>query len=484
MFESATWGQGGIVQQVDIAGTPIDVLEPVLGPPRHQQFLDVVARAREALSGRAIINVNSSAAGGGVAELLQSLLAYVRGIGLDIRWLTVEGDESFFDVTKRVHNRIYGVAGDEGALGSAERRSYEQTLTRQADDLVTMAKSDDIVLLHDPQTLGLAPLLREAKVPVVWRCHIGADAANERTREGWEFLTPYLEHVDLVVVSREAFAPPGFPAERVVVVPPSIDPLAVKNIAMTEADIDAILGYAGLVQASADTTAVFHRRDGSAARLDRQADVLQLGPPPPMGAPLVVQVSRWDRLKDMAGVMQGFAEHVDGTSEAHLILAGPNVTGVADDPEGAAVFEECSTLWRELPHGQRRRIHLACLPTADVEENAAIVNALQRRATVVVQKSLAEGFGLTVAEAMWKSRPVVAGAVGGIVDQISDDSCGVLLDDPTDLATFGREVRSLLGDPERAVGVGAAAQERARDFLPDVHLRRWSDLLARLIDGR
>jgi trehalose synthase len=461
----------------------MDVLAPVLGPPRYQQFATAADEAAAALDGRAVINVNSTATGGGVAEMLQSLLAYARGIGIDIRWLTVAGDEPFFAVTKRLHNRIYGVRGDDGALGSAERKTYERVLADQADDLLTMAKPSDVVLLHDPQTLGLAPTLHRAGVPVVWRCHIGADADNDRTQDGWDFLGRYLEDVDLVVVSRETFAPPGFPGDRVVVIPPSIDPLAVKNAPLTEADIDAILGYTGLVQGPAGQRAVFPRRDGSPERLDRQADVLQLGPPPPKGAPLVVQVSRWDRLKDMAGVMQGFADHVDGTSDAHLILAGPNVTGVADDPEGAAVLEDCTELWRRLPHAKRRRIHLACLPTADVDENAAIVNALQRRATVVTQKSLAEGFGLTVVEAMWKARPVVASAVGGIVDQISDDGCGLLLDDPTDLEEFGRQVRTLLDNPELAAKIGAAAQERARDFLPDVHLTRWATLLARLVDA-
>lgn len=472
------------MQQVNVAATPIDVLAPVLGPPRFQQFAAAAETAAAALAGRSVINVNSTATGGGVAEMLQSLLAYARGVGIDIRWLTVDGDEPFFAVTKRLHNRIYGVPGDDGTLGPAERKTYERVLAAQADDLVTMANPRDAVLLHDPQTLGLAPMLRRGGIPVVWRCHIGADAANDCTREAWEFLGRYLEDVDIVVVSRDNFAPPGFPAERVVVIPPSIDPLAVKNAPLTEADIDAILGYTGLVQGPVGQTAVFLRRDGSPERIDRQADVLQLGPPPPQGTPLVVQVSRWDRLKDMAGVMAGFAEFVDGTSDAHLILAGPNVTGVADDPEGAAVLAECTEMWRRLPHGQRRRIHLACLPTANVDENAAIVNALQRRATVVVQKSLAEGFGLTVVEAMWKARPVVASAVGGIVDQITDDGCGLLLDDAADLEAFGRQVRLLLDNPELAAKIGAAAQERARDFLPDAHLTRWATLLARLVDGR
>ena len=470
------------MQTVNIAATPIDVLESVLGPPRYQKFAEIASQAGEVLAGRAVINVNSTATGGGVAEMLQSLLSYARGIDIDIRWLTVQGSADFFDITKRVHNRIYGVPGDGGELGAGERRIYEKTLAGQVDDLLTIATPNDVVLLHDPQTLGFAARLREAGVPVVWRCHIGADTANEHTRDGWAFLAPYLDDVDAVVVSRQNFAPPDFAADRVVVIPPSIDPLAVKNMALNEADIDALLGFTGLIQGPGGHTAVFHRRDGSPERVDRQADILQLGPPPPPDAPLVVQVSRWDRLKDMAGVMAGFAEHVDGASPAHLILAGPNVTGVTDDPEGAAVFEECAEMWRRLPHAQRRRVHLACLPTADVDENAAIVNALQRRATVVVQKSLAEGFGLTVVEAMWKARPVVASAVGGIVDQITDDGCGVLLSNPLDLEAFGREVRRLLENPELAAKIGAAAQERARDFLPDVHLTRWAALLTRLVE--
>jgi trehalose synthase len=378
---------------------------------------------------------------------------------------------------------VYGVRGDARELGQAEREVYERTLAGQVDELLAVIRPGDVVLLHDPQTLGLAPLLRRADVAVGWRGHIGADRANAFTEEGWHFLAPYLEDVDRVVVSRDTFAPPGYPIERVHVIPPSIDPLAVKNAPMTEADVDALLAFTGLVQGDADR-ATFHRRDGSPARADRQADVLQLGPPPPVGAPLVVQVSRWDRLKDMPGVITAFAEHVDGSTEAHLVLAGPNVSGVSDDPEGAEVYEDCAELWRGLPHAERRRVHLACLPTADTEENAAIVNALQRRASVVTQKSLAEGFGLTVVEAMWKARPVVATAVGGIVDQITGPDCGVLVDDPTDLAGFGRAVRDLLDDPERAAAVGAAAQERARDFLPDVHLTRWSDLLAGLVSSR
>ena len=173
-----------------------------------------------------------------------------------------------------------------------------------------------------------------------------------------------------------------------------------------------------------------------------------------------MQVSRWDELKDPLGVIRGFAEHVP---EAHLVYAGPAVAAVTDDPEGEQVLRNAQRLRDELPEQARRRLHLACLPMDDPEENAIIVNALQRHARVVVQKSLAEGFGLTVAEAMWKARPVVASRIGGIQDQIEDGTSGVLLDDPHDLAAFGDAVARLLADPDRAERMGDAARERVRN---------------------
>jgi trehalose synthase len=225
----------------------------------------------------------------------------------------------------------------------------------------------------------------------------------------------------------------------------------------------------------------FTRRDGSPGRINRRVDVLQTGPPPPPEAPLVVQVSRWDRMKDMPGVMTGFATHVDPALGAHLLLSGPAVTGVADDPEAAEVLEECIALWRDLPHAQRSRVHLACTPMADPDEAASIVNALQRHASVVVQKSLAEGFGLTVAEAMWKGRPIVASAVGGIVDQIVSGVHGLLVEDPRDLRVFGSAVETLLHDRTEADRLAENARRRAgAEFLGDRHLEQYGRLLEQL----
>ncbi|WP_162599994.1 glycosyltransferase [Nocardioides solisilvae] len=189
----------------------------------------------------------------------------------------------------------------------------------------------------------------------------------------------------------------------------------------------------------------------------------------PSDARVVLQVSRWDRLKDMAGVLNGFGTHLSRWSaDAHLVLVGPDVLGVGDDPEGAEVLFECVDLWRSLPPpAAQRRSHLVSLPMDDVGENAHLVNALQRHAAVVVQKSLVEGFGLTVTEPMWKGRPVVASAVGGVRDQIVDGVSGLLLEDPTDLDRFADPVTSVLEDDELASRLGAAAARRVRDqYLP------------------
>lgn len=207
--------------------------------------------------------------------------------------------------------------------------------------------------------------------------------------------------------------------------------------------------------------------------------------PPEREDRLVTQVSRWDRLKDPVGVMEAFARHISPHSDAHLLLAGPETAAVTDDPEGAATYAAVHDAWHGLPGDIRARVHLASLSMDDPEENAAVVNAIQRRSDVIAQKSLAEGFGLTVAEAMWKSRPVVANRLGGIQDQIEDGVSGVLINTPDDLAEFGARVVELLADPQRAHRIGAAAHRRVRDhFLGPYQLECYFALLRTLIEGR
>jgi trehalose synthase len=187
-----------------------------------------------------------------------------------------------------------------------------------------------------------------------------------------------------------------------------------------------------------------------------------------------VQVSRWDRLKDPAGLMHAFVDSVlPAQDDAHLVLAGPETEGVDDDPESALVFGEVRQGRQNLSSASRAHVHLVELPMDDEVENSLMVNALQHRADVVVQKSLAEGFGLTVAEAMWKQRPVVASRVGGIQDQIVDGESGLLLDDPNDAEELGRAVNGLLADRARADSIGAAARRRVCDhFLPTHHFQQ------------
>lgn len=472
------------LQEIPVAPLSIEPMYGLLDREERTQLDRYIERARKLLAGRVVWNINSTAVGGGVAEMLQSLLGYARGARIDARWLVIHGDETFFRVTKRLHNLLHGDPGDGEALGAPEQQAYRATIDRNAGELAALIRRDDVVILHDPQTAGLIPPLKATGAVVVWRSHVGAESVNEYVLRGWEFLRPFIAAADAYVFSRHAYAPPELDSDRVEIIPPSIDPLSPKNQDLAPEVICAVLQHVGLVVGEKPGAAapVFRRFDGSSARVDRHCDVQSTGPPPDFHTPIVVQVSRWDRLKDPLGVMRGFAEHVAAQLDAHLILAGPTVHSVADDPEGQQVLDEVEQAWRNLPHFERSRVHLACLPMADIEENAAIVNALQRHAAVVVQKSLQEGFGLTVTEAMWKARPVIASAVGGVLDQIEDGTSGLLLRDPRDLAAFGRLVRQVLSDKNQAARLGQQARQRVqRHFLVNRHLGQYFRLLEPLI---
>ncbi|HMA47944.1 MAG TPA: glycosyltransferase, partial [Frankiaceae bacterium] len=464
---------------------PPSDLEPFIGPERVARLLGFAGRARERLRGRVFWHANSTASGGGVAEMLAVDLAYAQGMGIDTRWLVFEGDPQFFVITKRLHNKLHGAPGDDGPLGEVERAAFDATTERNVEEFLRRLSPGDVVTIHDPQPAGLVPVLTERGIPVVWRCHVGRDGQNGYSREAWEFLRPYITRADLLVFSRASYVPDFVDNSRLVIIPPAIDPFSPKNRPLDPEVAASILGRAGIAARSDDAVApAYERADGSLGIVERVAEVVREGPPPPADAPLVLQVSRWDRLKDMPGVLRGFVEHVAGSPEgkgAHLVLAGPSVAGVTDDPEGQEVLAECTYLWQLLPAEVRSRVTLASLPMEDARENAAIVNALQRHAAVVLQKSLVEGFGLTAAEAMWKARPVVVSAVGGLLDQVINGESGILLHDPTDLAALGAALRTLLGSPEYARVLGKAAQERVRaHFLPDRQLAQWAEVLLRL----
>lgn len=447
------------VEEVGVDPVPLRRLAPLLTPERVERLETYVGMAQRLLEGRTVWTINSTARGGGVAEMLHTLVAYAAGTGIDIRWLVVGGDPDFFAVTKRIHNRLHGVPGDSGELDAGARATYDATLARQRAEVLDRVDAGDIVLLHDPQTAGLARDLRARGALVLWRCHVGLDEHNAWTREAWGFLRELVEPARACIFSRESFAPDWVDRQWLRVIPPSLDPFSPKNADLDDQEVEALVHREGLVV------------EGAALPTDGR---------------VVLQVSRWDRLKDMAGVLDAFAEHLgELPPDVHLVLAGPETGGVADDPEAAQVLAECRDRWRSLPARARERTHLVSVPMDDLDENARIVNALQRWATVVVQKSLAEGFGLTVTEPMWKARPVVASAVGGIRDQVEHGVSGLLLDDPRDGAALVAALASLLTDPHRCEEMGRAAHLRVRDhYLADRHLIQYVELFAQLIGER
>jgi trehalose synthase len=449
--------------EVDVSPMSTERFRSVLSAEHAALFERGAEEARELLDGRVVWNVNSTARGGGVVELLQPLVAYARGVGVDARWVVIEGGSEFFTVTKRIHNRLHGAEGDGLPLDESARSVYEQVLSRNVSEFAGRVREGDVVILHDPQTAGMVAAMRETGAAVIWRCHVGLDHPNERSRQAWAFLLRYLLDADAYVFSRESFAWEGLDRNRVVVIPPSVDAFAPKNEELDRETVRAVLRASGLVSDGSELAPVtFERQDGTRGRVERRAWAAEDRPLSP-DAPVVLQVSRWDALKDPIGVIRGFADYVPPETGAHLVYAGPAVEAVADDPEGGRMLKEVLALREQLPTEPRSRMHLVTLPMEDPEENAIMVNALQRHARVIVQKSLAEGFGLTVAEAMWKARPVVASRIGGIQDQIVHGESGVLLDDPHDFASYGAAVTDLLSDPEKAKLIGERARERVRD---------------------
>ena len=471
-----------LLHTVEVPRLPVSRLEPVIGAARYAELTRAADQARQMLAGRTIWNVNSTAAGGGVAEMLQVLVGYVQDLDIATGWLVITGDAEFFAITKRLHNQIHGSLSG-APLSAADARHYTQMLAANAVELVARVRPGDVVLLHDPQTAGLAAPLVQAGARVVWRCHIGVDWEDDVTRAAWDFLRPYLAAAEAYVFSRRTYVPSWIPADQAWIIPPSIDPFSPKNQPLSAGAVQAILVKLGVFDGAAPMEpATFVRRDGREDVVTRPAAIIGEGRPGP-DDPVLLQVSRWDRLKDMAGVMRGFADYTAPSGDGYLMLVGPAVKNVSDDPEGAVVYGECLLQWRDLSPAERARILLVTLPLDDIDENAAMVNALQRHATVIAQKSLAEGFGLTVSEGMWKGRPVIGSAVGGIIDQITEGT-GILLPDPADLAAFGSAARFLLSDQDQATRIGQAAHAHVREqYIGDVHLLRYAKLLGSLIGG-
>jgi trehalose synthase len=467
-----------VPELIDIAPMSPERFRAVLPPDRLEAFDRALQEGHQRLEGRVVWNVNSTARGGGVVELLRPLLAYARGGGVDTRWVVIDAPPEFFTITKRIHNRLHGSVGDGGPLDDLASQLYERVAGDNLQAFPGEIRPEDVVIVHDPQPAGMVPALRATGATVIWRCHVGVDDPNDIVRETWAFLLPYVKEADVYVFSRESYVWDGLDRDRVAVIPPTIDAFSPKNIDLDAATVRAVLLVSGVVaggERAGVAPVTFQRPDGTPGRVERRAQVIEDQPLSP-DAPVVLQVSRWDALKDPVGVIRGFAEHVPAEIGAHLAYAGPAVEAVADDPEGLHMLRESIAARDALPPEPRSRVHLVTLPMDDLDENAIMVNALQRHARVIVQKSLAEGFGLTVAEAMWKARPVVASRTGGIQDQIVDGDSGLLLDDPRDLAAYGSAVTSLLRDEPRARRMGERARERVRDNF--LNVRSLLDYLA------
>jgi trehalose synthase len=376
-----------------------------------ESVLDELYLLSEKLGGRTVQNINSTAVGGGVAEILTRMLPLLRDLGVEARWDVIKGDQRFFNITKKIHNALHGVAQD---LDKDEEEYFLETNRRNVADVLQGA---DIVFVHDSQPIALIEAKARNVGKWIWRCHV--DFTNPRPAV-WDFLRNYIEAYDCAVFSAPAFSRPL--GVRQVLISPSIDPLSDKNKDLPDDVVDRVCGRFGI---------------------DR-------------GRPIVTQISRFDYLKDPVGVIKAFKmvkEHMD----VQLVLAGG---GATDDPEGAKVLEEVMA-----EAGNDPDIFVLFLPPGSDEE----INALQRASHVILQKSLKEGFGLTVAEALWKGKPVIASAVGGIPLQIAHKYSGILTHSIEGTAYW---IKQLLNEPHYAGALGANGREHIKvNYLITRHIR-------------
>ncbi|MGE0113521.1 MAG: glycosyltransferase [Steroidobacteraceae bacterium] len=360
-----------------------------------------------------IVNINSTYYGGGVAEILSSMTLLMNAAGIRTGWRVIQGRRDFFSVTKKMHNALQGA---DIHFSEMKQSIYEEVVFENA---IRMHLDHDVVIVHDPQPLPLIGHFRR-KCPWIWRCHIDLSHPHQ---ELWSYLSEFIEHYDAVVLSLPEYAQKLTVPQRFIM--PAINPFSSTNVELSEAEMDERLAHYKI----------------------------------PTDLPLVVQVSRFDRWKDPQGVIEAF-KIARKDVEATLVLIGNVAT---DDPEGQGVFESICRSCEE------RIIVLSV-------QDTALVNALQRRAAVVLQKSLREGFGLTVTEAMWKGTPVVAGNVGGIRHQIEDGVNGFLVDS---IETAAARIVQLLKDPQLRLDIGARAKQTVREkFLMTRLMEEWLDLIA------
>jgi len=379
------------------------------------------------LTGLKVVHVNSTRVGGGVAELLDRLVPLKQELGIDAQWEVIQGGERFYECTKNFHN---GLQGKAAPISESLLKVYEKTNEENAEELKPLLEEADIVFIHDPQPLPLIQWCPNRKGKLVWRCHI--DLSHPQ-RSLWKYLRKYVLNYDATVFSLANFAQ-RLPQTQYLI-PPSIDPLSEKNCDLPEEEIASVRNLFGI---------------------DPER-------------PMILQVSRFDRFKDPTGVIRAYRLAKAFVPSLQLVLAGG---GATDDPEGDAVLAEVRT---EADDDQD--IHILLLPP----DAHRAVNALQRAATLIVQKSTKEGFGLTVTEGLWKSKPVIGGDTGGIRLQVIPHHTGFLVSTPEGAAL---RMRYLLRQPDKIEEMGAKAKEFVRhNFLITRHVREYLSLMVALIHG-
>lgn len=409
-----------MLQHVDVGQRSIQAYRGVAPQP----ILDRLAEAAERLRGARVLHLNATPYGGGVSELLRSQVPLLNDLGLAVDWKIISGEDAFFGATKRIHNALQG---DATALTAEEQNIYLGHAERNArlmDD-----EQYDFVVVHDPQPAALLSFGDKRGARWVWRCHIDTSEPNPSV---WDFLRGHLADYDAAVFTMADFVPPNLPIERVSVIPPAIDPLSPKNLPLPDSLVRELLAWIGIA-------------------LDR---------------PLITQVSRFDPWKDPLGVIAAYRLARREHPNLQLALVG---SMALDDPEGWDVYREI------LEQADRDPLIHAFTNLTGVGNSE--VNAFQRLSDVVVQKSIREGFGLVVSEAMWKETPVVAGRAGGIPLQM-EDGIGGLLVDSVDECAHG--IVRLLDEPDEARRLAKAGRERVRQqfLLPRLLL----DELALLAD--
>lgn len=376
------------------------------------------------LSGMRVVHVNSTRVGGGVAEILAKLVPLKRELGIDATWSVIRGDAEFFRTTKAFHNALQGADTD---VTQTELDHYRETNAANAAEMRDLLETADIVFVHDPQPAPLLSLVPKRRGKWIWRCHIDVSRPNARV---WNYLKPFVEAYDASIFSLAAFAQNL--AHTQYLIPPSIDPLSEKNMPLEEAQVDGVREEFGI---------------------DPERE-------------MVLQVSRFDRFKDPVGVIQAYRLAKRFTPGLQLVLAGG---GADDDPEAAAVIEETRRAADDDPD-----VHVLLLPP----DAHVTINALQRAADIVLQKSTREGFGLTVSEAMWKGKPVIGGDTGGIRLQITDSHTGYLVSTPEGAAL---RIRYLLHNRSKLGEMGGLAREFVREhFLLTRHLREYLTVMVSL----